>query len=61
MTDKEHIARKPLNQAKQRTKAASSKMSGNELTSDELDAASGGAGHCATGKHLTEATITVRK
>jgi hypothetical protein len=61
MTDKEHIAGKPANQAKKPTSATSSKISGTELTGDELDAASGGTGHCATGKHLAEGRIIVRK
>jgi hypothetical protein len=32
-----------------------------ELTESDMDAVSGGTGHCATGKHFAEVKITARK
>ena len=62
MTDKKHVERKAADQAGKRANEAASRISdGSALTDDEMNAASGGAGHCATGKHFDEVKITARK
>lgn len=62
MANEKHIERKPADRTGKSASVSPSEISATgELTDSDMDAVNGGAGHCATGKHFAEATITHRK